>query len=304
MQTRQLGKNGPEVSAIGLGAWPIGGGLGRVEEEKGIAIVRAAIDNGITLVDTAQGYRTSEETLGKALKDGYRERCFLATKVSGDYSRRGIEQAIADSLRKLDVDHVDLYQIHGWNPKYPIEESMEAMARLQEQGKARFIGVSNFDARQMEQAYETAPFQSNQPRYPMFDRGIEPEDIPCCERMGIGILAHSTLGKGLLTGRYRAGHRFPEDDERSGFPQFQGEAFARYCALADRLSEVAADKGISLVQLAIAWVLRLPAVTCALVGAKSVAQVKEHVSATEVVLTDGELDRIDAILAEAPSEQG
>ena len=301
MQTRQLGKNGPEVSAIGLGAWPIGGGLGRVEEEKGIAIVRAAIDNGITLVDTAQGYRTSEETLGKALKDGYRERCFLATKVSGDFSRRGIEQAIADSLRKLDVDYVDLYQIHGWNSKYPIQESMEAMARLQDQGKARFIGVSNFNATQMEQAYMTSPFQSNQPRYHMLDRGIEPEDIPCCERMGIGILAHSTLGKGLLTGRYRAGHRFPEDDERSGFPRFQGETFARYCVSAEKLKEVAGDKGISLVQLAIAWVLRVPAVTCALVGAKSVAQVEEHVAAAEVSLTVDELERIETILAEAPA---
>ena len=247
MQLRQLGKHGPEVSAIGLGAWPIGGGLGHVDEGKGIAIVRAAIDKGITLVDTAQGYRTSEETLGKALKDGYRERCFLATKVSGNYSRRGIEQAIEDSLRKLDVDYVDLYQIHGWNPEYPIEEGMAAMARLREEGKARFIGVSNFNAAQMEQAYTTSPFQSNQPRYHMLDRGIEPEDIPCCEQMGIGILAHSTLGKGLLTGRYRAGHRFPDDDERSEFPRFQGETFAGYCAVAEKLGEVAGDKGLSLV---------------------------------------------------------
>jgi aryl-alcohol dehydrogenase-like predicted oxidoreductase len=299
MQSRQLGKGGPEVSAIGLGAWPIGGGLGHVEEGKGIAIVRAAIDNGITLVDTAQGYRTSEETLGKALKDGYRERCFLATKVSGNYSRGGIEQAIEDSLRKLDVDYVDLYQIHGWNPEYPIEESMAAMAQLQEQGKARFIGVSNFNAIQMEQAYATSPFHSNQPRYHMLDRGIEPEDIPCCERMGIGILAHSTLGKGLLTGRYRAGHQFPEDDERSGFPRFQGETFARYCVLAEGLGEVAGDKGVSLVQLAIAWVLRLPTMTCALVGAKSVSQVEEHVA--EVTLTEDELERIEAILAEVPA---
>lgn len=251
MQHRQLGKDGPEVPAIGLGAWPIGGGMGQVAEQEAVAIVRTAIDSGITLVDTAQAYRTSEATLGRALKDGYRARCFLATKVSGRYSRKDIDAAIENSLRMLDVDCVDLYQIHGWNPDYPIEESMEAMARLQAQGKARYIGVSNFSAAQMRQAYRTAPFQSNQPWYNLLDRGIEAEDIPFCGRMGIGILAHSPLGKGLLTGRYRPGHRFPEDDERSRMPRFQGDLFARYCAVAEQLKGVASDNEVPAVPRAV-----------------------------------------------------
>ena len=136
----------------------------------------------------------------------------------------------------------------------------------------------------------------------MVDRHIEAEDIPFCERPGIGILPHSPLGKGLLTGRYRAGHQFPPDDERSEFPRFQGETFAGYVAVADRLGEIAADKGLSLVQLAIAWLLRLPAVTCVLVGAKSPEQVAGHLGAVGVGVdfSTDELASIDAALAEAP----
>jgi aryl-alcohol dehydrogenase-like predicted oxidoreductase len=262
--------------------------------------VRAAIDSGITLVDTAQAYRTSEETIGRALKDGYRDRCFLATKVSRDYSRQGILSAMDESLRKLDVDHVDLYQIHGWNPQYPIAESVEAMARLREQGKTRFIGVSNFNAGRMGEALRTARFHSNQPRYNLFDRQIEPEDIPFCAGAGIGILAHSPLAKGLITGRYAPGHRFPEDDERSRMPRFQGEAFAQYLAVAERLKAVARDKGLTLVQFAIAWLLRLPAVTCVLVGGKDPGQVREHAGAAGVMFSDDELARIETILKDAP----
>ena len=300
MQQRQLGRNGPMVSVIGFGAWPIGGGMGPVEEQTGIATVRAAIDHGITLVDTAEYYLTSESVLGKALKGGYRQRCFLATKVSFDYSREGIRQAMENSLRALNVDFVDLYQIHGWNPQYPIEESMETMARLQEEGKTRIIGVSNFNAQQMQQALQTARFHSNQPRYNLLYRDIEADDIPFCQREGIGILAHSPLGKGLLTGRYKPGHRFPPEDERSESPRFQGEAFAQALAVAGRLSEVARDKGISLVQLAIAWLLRLDAITSVLVGAKNPQQVEEQAGAAGVPFDDDELAHIDGILAGAP----
>ena len=300
MQLRRLGRNGPEVSAIGLGTWPIGGGLGRVEARQGIDVVRSAIDSGITLLDTAQAYRTSEETLGKALRDGYRERCFLCTKVSRGFSRLDIRSAMENSLRSLGVDHVDLYQIHDWNPDYPIDESMEAMARLQEQGKTRFIGVSNFNAGQMRLALRTARFQTNQPRYSMLARGIESEDIPFCEREGIGILPHSPLGQGLLTGKYAPGHRFPEDDARSRKRHFQGAPFASYLATAERLKEIATEKGVTLTQLAIAWALRLPAISCVLVGAKTPAQLREHVGAADVAFSQDELDRIDDTLASAP----
>ena len=124
MEYRPLGRDGPDVSVLGFGAWPIGGGMGEVDTGVAVAAVRAAIDLGVTFIDTAQAYRTSETVLGKALKDGFRERCFLATKVSGDYSPDGIVQACENSLRELDVDCIDLYQIHSWNPDYPIEESI------------------------------------------------------------------------------------------------------------------------------------------------------------------------------------
>jgi aryl-alcohol dehydrogenase-like predicted oxidoreductase len=299
MEHRVLGRDGAAVSVIGLGAWPIGGGMGQVDEQNAIALIHASIDRGITLIDTAQAYRTSETILGKALKNGYRERCFLATKVSanvaGDYSRQAIRAAIENSLRALAVEYVDLYQIHHWETTAPIEESMETMAQLQKEGKVRYIGVSNFNARQMERALKTTRFHSNQPAYNLLARHIEGEDLSFCEREGIGILAHSVLAKGVLTGKYKPGHTFPPDDERSRFPHFQGEEFAHDLAIADRLNDMALEKGLTLVQLAIAWVLRLPVVTCALVGAKTPQQVEEFAGAVGVTFSADELSRIDAI---------
>jgi aryl-alcohol dehydrogenase-like predicted oxidoreductase len=298
---RELGRGGPQVPVIGLGAWPIGGGMGTLGEEQSIATVRAAIDQGVTLLDTAQAYRTSESTLGRALKDGYRQRCFLATKVSGDYSRAGIRRAMENSLQSLRVDCVDLYQIHSWKgDAYPIEESMAELVRLKEEGKTRFIGVSNFNAEQMEQAYTIAPFVSSQPLYNMLYRGIEAEDLPYCAERGIGNLVHSPLGKGLLTGRYAADHVFAKDDERSEMARFQGETFARFIGVANKLKEVAADKGISLVQMAIAWCLRQPAVSCVLVGAKNPDQVRDHLGAVGVSFAADELVRIEQLLRAAP----
>jgi aryl-alcohol dehydrogenase-like predicted oxidoreductase len=177
---------------------------------------------------------------------------------------------------------------------------METMARLQEEGKTRHIGVSNFNAEHMRQALMFTRFQSNQPRYNMFDREIEAEDIPLCEEEGIGILAHSPLAKGLLTGKYTPDHKFAADDERSGFARFQNEMFAEYLGVADQLAEVAHAKGLSLIQTAIAWLLRLPAITCVLVGAKSPSQVEDHLGAVGVTFSDDELARIEEILANTP----
>lgn len=301
MHKRQLGKDGPDVSVIGLGAWPIGGGMGPIDEPIAIATVQSAIDSGITLLDTAQAYRTSESTLGRALRDGYRDRCFLATKVSREFSPEGVRAAMDDSLIALGVDHVDLYQVHSWrNDQFPIEATMETMARLQEEGKTRYIGVSNFNAGQMATAYGISPFHSCQPRYNLVDRRIEAEDLPYCAEKGIGNLVHSPLGKGLLTGRYAAGHVFPVDDERSGMLRFQGELFAQYCALTDRMKNVAADVGLSMVQLAIAWCLRQPAVSTVLVGAKAPDQAADYLPAAEADLGEETLGRIEAILQDTP----
>lgn len=297
MKYRRLGKTGPEIPSIGLGAWPFSGAMGAVEEPTAIATVRAAIDQGITMIDTAQSYRASESIVGKALADGYRERCFLATKVSNDFSPAAIRTAIENSLRQLAVDYVDLYQIHGWNPKYPVDASMETMEQLRQEGKTRFIGVSNYNAEQMALAMNTASFQSVQPCYNMLNRGIELEDIPFCAKHGIGILAYSPLGQGLLTDTYRPGHRFSDDDYRSERAPFQGEQFTCTIAIADKLREIASDKGISLVQLAIAWILRLPEITCVLVGAKRPDQLQDHQAAVDVCFSNDEMVAIDEVLS-------
>jgi myo-inositol catabolism protein IolS len=294
MHTRQLGQD--QISAIGFGAWPIGGGMGKVDKEAAIATVRTAIDNGITLIDTAQFYRDSEAILGEALGNGYRERCFLATKVSGDFSPEGTVKAMENSLRALRVDYVDLYQVHWWEARYPIEATMETMEKLQQQGKTRYIGVSNFNMAQMQQAGQTAPFQANQIVYNMLDRRIEREDIPYCKQNNIGILAHSVLAKGLLAGKYTADTTFPSDDERSGFHRFNGDTFKRIIQTVDQLKPIAADLQLTLVQLALAWVLRLPEVTCALVGAKTPEQVLDYVPAGDAALSPDVVAQIDAIL--------
>ncbi len=296
MQKRRLGRFGDEVSVVGFGAWPIGGGMGRVDERLAIETVHAAIDNGITLIDTAQGYKSSEETIGKALSGGRRSEVFLATKASFDFSRAGIRSAIEKSLRMLQTDHVDLYQIHSWNPRYPIEESMEEMLRLKKEGKTRFIGISNFNVEQTAAATKVGTVDSTQPAYNLFDREIEEALLPHCEREGIGILAHSIFAKGLLTGKYSSESRFGADDERSSMARFSGQLFRDYLGRAERLKGLAAELGVSLVQLSIAWVLRNPAVTCALAGAKSPAQVAEQARGAEVTLSDELLQRIEAVL--------
>lgn len=296
---RNLGKKGPSVPVLGFGAWPIGGGLGAVEKATAIAAVRAAIDSGITLIDTAEGYRTSEGLIGEALRGGYRERCFLATKASFDFTPKGIRKALENSLRALRVSRVDLYQIHGWNPEVPVEQSLEEMQKLKEEGKIASIGVSNFLPPHMERALKVCAISANQVKYSLLFREIEGGTVDFCERHGIGILVHSPLAKGLLTGRYTPQSTFPADDERSGFPDFRGELFARHLSRARELAVIAGEKGISLLQLAVAWTLRLPVVSCTLVGAKNARQLSEHVGAAAVKFSAEELRRIDRILAAA-----
>jgi aryl-alcohol dehydrogenase-like predicted oxidoreductase len=298
MEQRALGKDGPPVPVLGFGAWPIGGGMGRVARTAAVAAVRAAIDSGVTLVDTAEGYRTSEEIVGEALRDGYRERCFLATKASMDFSPRGIRAAMEKSLRALRVEQVDLYQVHSWNPRYPIEKTMEEMRRLRDEGKTRFVGVSNFDAEQMARAVGVCPIQSNQVRYNLFSREIENQTVPWCQAHGVGIIVHSPLAKGLLTGRYTPASVFPPEDERSTvYPEFSGTFLAERLHTAEKLGRIAEKKGISLLQFALAWTLRLSAVSCTLVGAKSVDQVRDHLSAVGVRISTEELLRVESALA-------
>jgi len=293
MQQRQLGKQGDEVSVIGFGAWPIGGGMGTMEEREAVRTVHAAIDAGITLIDTAQAYRDSEAFLGRALSGGKREKVFLATKASFDFSPRGIRTALEQSLRALKTDVVDLYQIHSWKEAYPVEESMGELVRLKAEGKLRYIGVSNYTVDQMKRASAVARVDSTQPRYNLFDREIEHGVIDYCGREGIGILAHSVFAKGLLTGKYTSASVFAPDDERSTMPRFRGEELRSFLARAERLKSIADEIGATLVQLAIAWVIRKPEVTCALAGAKSPEQIAEQVRGAEIALSSEMLKRID-----------
>jgi aryl-alcohol dehydrogenase-like predicted oxidoreductase len=300
MQQRQLGRDGPRVPVIGFGAWPIGGGMGTIDERQAIRTLHHAFDNGVTLVDTAEAYRSSEEVIGRALKQwsGSRDRLFLATKVRGDdLSAVHVVEAVERSLRVLGVETIDLLQAHAWDAHHPIEETMRAFEGLVQTGKVRFVGVSNFDVAQMQAAWNQLPFQSLQPAYNLFDRGIETAILPYCERQGIGVLAHSPLAKGLLSGRYRAGHVFPPDDERSRMERFQGEAFRQAVARGDALNAWAQRRGHSLLELAIAWVLAHPAITVCLCGAKSPEQVDDHIRAAAWQLSAEDRRDIDRLLS-------
>jgi aryl-alcohol dehydrogenase-like predicted oxidoreductase len=295
MEQRQLGRNGPLISALTFGAWPIGGGLGAVEKSTAIATVRRALDLGISAIDTAEYYRDSESILGEALAGYPREKVFLATKVSVEpFTRARIREALDNSLRALRTDYVDLYQLHRFPSGVPLREALDGLMEARAAGRARYIGTSAFSPEQLARC-GGYPIQSEQPRlnilYPEAARDV----IPYCADHGIGVIVHSPLGKGLLTGRYRPGHRFAPDDERSGFERFQGETFANHLAKADRLAQIAREKGISLVQLAVAWTLAQTGVTSSIVGAKSPEQVEEHVGAIGVHLTDEDLARIDQI---------
>lgn len=297
MEYRKLGKNGPEIPVVGFGGWPIGEGMGHVDEKAAVETVREALDRGLVLIDTAQYYQSSEGRIGKVLQtSGYREKCFLATKVSFDFSKKGVQKAFENSLRELQTDYVDLYQIHMWDPSTPIEETLEAMMDLKEQGKIKYIGVSNFRADQLKRALEAAPVVSNQINYNMFLRNPEKELFPFCREHGVGIMVHSTLAKGYLSGKYDRNHRFPPDDERSGFAQYQGETFSRYLDAVEDLKSIAGEKGWSLIELAIAWALRKPEVTTALVGIKKPSHIDEPLLAGDRSLGTEDIEKIDGVL--------
>jgi aryl-alcohol dehydrogenase-like predicted oxidoreductase len=300
MQQRQLGRDGPSVPVIGFGAWPIGGGMGTVDDRSAITTLHHAFDQGVTLVDTAEAYRGSEELVGRALAtwSGPREHIFVATKVRGaDLSAGHIAEAAEHSLRVLGVETIDLLQAHSWDAQHPIDETMRAFERLVTSGKVRYVGVSNFDVPQMEAAWRALPFLTLQPRYNMLDREIEATILPYCEQQGIGVLAHSPLAKGLFSGRFSPGHEFAPDDERAHMARFQGDEFSRVLAWTTPLKRWAEERGHTLLELAIAWVLAHPAVTVCLCGGKSPEQVDDHARAASWQLSTEERREIDRFLA-------
>ena len=297
MDTRILGKSDLEVPIICFGAWPIGGGLGRVDQREAISTIHAAIDSGITFIDTAEGYQTSEFVLGKALK-GKRESVTIASKLSGpDHSESHILEAIENSLTALRVDYIDLYQLHSPQPQWPIQETIEILIRLKDQGKLRHIGLSNYTPKQTRQAMQFGPIVSSQPRYNMIFTQ-EDETLEFCKANNIGVIPHSVLAKSLLSGKYKPGHTFGHDDERRLFNFFRGQLFETIYEVTEKLKAWAEERERDLIQLAIAWVVANPAVTSAIVGMKSVDQVADVTKAATWKLTDSDLSDIKNIIGD------
>ena len=304
MQKRSLGRIGPQVPVLCFGAWPIGGGMGLVPEAQAIGTVHAAIDAGMTFIDTAESYRTSEALIGKAI-NGKRSDVFLATKLSGDdHSAEHVTRAVQNSLRALGTDYIDLYQLHSPQSDWPIEETMGHLTALRESGVIRYIGVSNFSADQTLEAARFGELYSSQPRYNALFREAETSILPVCLEQGIGVIPHSVLAKGMLSARYAPQHRFTLYDERNTFESFQGDAYDALWSTIERLRDWANDNGRDVVQLAIAWVLANPAVSAAIVGAKSPEQVQHNVLAADWTLTESDMQEIAEILEGETADPG
>ncbi len=307
METRTLG--GLTVSAIGLGCMGMSEFYGPTDETESIATIHRALELGVTLLDTADVYGpfTNEELVGRAIR-GKRERVVLATKcgivrdptnkmlrgVNGtpDY----IKSACDASLRRLGVDHVDLYQLHRVDLTVPIEESVGAMAELVRAGKTRFIGLSEAGAQTLRRAHAVHPLASVQSEYSLWSRDVEDGVLPTCRELGIGFLAYSPLGRGFLTGQIKTYDDLAPDDYRRFAPRFQPENFDKNIALVHRIEELAGAKKCTPAQLALAWVLAQAELIVPIPGTKRRKYLEENVGALHVRLTRDDLARIDEIL--------
>lgn len=314
MRYRPFGRTGLEVSALGFGSWPMAGDrYGAIEDEEATQAVRRSLEVGVTCFDTAPAYGNghSEEVLGKAL-GARRKDVVLVTKCGSylppgarfnvrDSSRSNILREIEDSLRRLGTDWVDLYLIHWPDADTPFDEAMRAMDEVVRAGKARFVGVSNFTVDQIEQCMKVRRVNVVQVGYHVFDRRQERELFPYCAREGIGVMGYGSLGHGLLSGGFTPDTTFDPNDWRAGGvafgqPLFRGENLRRNVEVAERIRrEVAEPRGVPLSQIALAWVLRNPVVSTALVGMRTPAEVDANLAGAELELTDAEMAGIDEI---------
>ncbi len=312
MEYRAFGRTGLEVSAIGFGCWEIGGGYGHFDDSEVEAAVHRALDLGINLFDTAEGYGfgQSERILGKAL-GARRKDAILVTKFgiyiedgrgSRDSRRETALAAIDRSLKALGTDYVDVYLIHWPDKKVPLEETMGALEEIVQAGKARFVGVSNFRPQQIETCMATRRVDIAQYGYHLFDRRLEREVFPTIAQHEIGLMTYGSLAHGLLTGTFTPETRFDESDWRSNgvafnIPLFADEVFARNVAVVDELKPIAARLGKTVPHLALRWVLSNPVVSVALVGFRRPAEVEENVAGLDWALDQATLDEIDAVFA-------
>ncbi len=314
MRSIVLGRTGLEVPRVAFGTWQLGGEWGSFDEAEAIAAIRRARELGITLFDTAQayGFGASERLLGEALRPdlrGDREGVVIATKggirpPERDASAAFLRQGVEESLRHLGVDYIDIYQVHWPDPDVPAEETAGALQEMVDEGKIRHVGVSNYDIAQMEAFEAVRPVEVLQPPYHLFQRAIEEEILGHARAHDIGVLAYSPLASGLLTGRMDEDTTFEPDDWRSQASAFRGEGLRRNLRVVRRLEDLAGDLGITLGQLAIAWVLAQPGVHVAIVGSRSSANIEASAAAADVELGPEALSRIEEIAAEAEQMKG
>jgi len=320
VRTRRLGSEGPELTTIGFGAWAIGGpwrfGWGPVDDDESVAAIRHAVDSGVTWVDTAAVYGLghSEEVVGRALAP-YRagEDALVFTKcgrswygrpegvVENDLRPESIRHECEQSLRRLGVERIDLYQVHwpDWTTGTQLEESWGTMAELVEEGKARWLGVSNFDVEQLERCEAVRHVDSLQPPLSLLSRGARRTVIPWAHEHGTGVIVYSPMASGILTGAFDRERvaALEDGDWRRGAPAFAEPALSRNLDLVERLRGIAARLGSSLPELAIGWTLAQTGVTAAIVGARRAGQVDDWLGAGELALDEATLAEIDAALA-------
>ena len=318
MEKRAFGKTGMEITPVGFGSWAIGGSgwraaWGPQDDDEAVGAIRRAVELGMNWIDTAAVYGLghSEELVARALENVPEpERPYVFTKCSQVWDEEGkvhnvlrkdsVKRECEDSLRRLRMDTIDLYQIHWPRPDEGIEEGWEAMVELREEGKVRHLGVSNFDVSQMERLREIAPVETLQPPYNMLNRGIEDEILPYCAEQDIGVIVYSPMRSGLLTGKMTRERveNLPSDDWRRNSSDFREPRLSRNLELVDLLEEIGAEHGRSPAEVSIAWTLRHPAVTAAIVGGRRPDQVDGIIAAAELRLSEDELERIEVFLGE------
>ncbi len=310
MQYTQLGERGPRVSRIAFGNWSAGGDWGSVDRDAAIAATRQALDLGINLFDTARayGFGAAEQLLGEALRpeiQSARGSLVIATKgglrnddglTVRDSSPDALRRDLESSLRSLGTDYVDIYQVHWPDPATPIASTAETLDAFVREGLVRFVGVSNYDPREMTTFQDVRPIDTLQPPYNLFRRDIEASILPFAREHGIGVLVYGPLAHGLLTGRMSEETTFPVDDWRSKSDLFVGESFRRNLSVVRDLTQFAARRNATVAQLAIAWTLANPAVDVAIVGARSPEQIRQTARAADLRIWPEDIAQIELIL--------
>ncbi len=308
MKTRRLGKAGPEVSAIGLGCMGMAAFYGQASDEtQATAVIHRALELGVTFFDTAEMYgpHTNEIQLGKALADR-RDKAFVATKfgigynaertaLTVDGSPANVRRAIEGSLKRLGMDHVDLYYLHRVDANTPIEETVGAMGELVKEGKVRFLGLSEASPETLRKGHATHPITALQTEYSLWSRDPEDELLATCDELGIGFVPYSPLGRGFLSGEITSIDDLAEGDFRRSNPRFQGENFQKNIDLVHAVAAIAADRGVTAAQLALAWVLAQGETLVPIPGTRRIRTLEENAAAADLVLTADDLARIEAV---------